>query len=126
MESLAEFIQVRREKIGLSITGLANKTNIKLETLEDIESGKELFFNNNLIKNHDNNDITFSYRLSQKQAYTFLSIIYYNASIYLNRKLDKFKEWKNCRPRVKALGLLEGKIGEGWDANPELTYYYNK
>ena len=43
MESLAEFIQVRREKVGLSITGLANKTNIKLETLEDIESGKELF-----------------------------------------------------------------------------------
>ena len=43
MESLAEFIQVRREKVGLSITGLANKTNIKLEILEDIESGKELF-----------------------------------------------------------------------------------
>lgn len=43
MESLAEFIQKRREKAGLSITGLANKTNIKLEILEDIESGKELF-----------------------------------------------------------------------------------
>ena len=97
-----------------------------LGTKEMLSPIKELFFDNNLIKNHDNNDITFSYRLSQKQAYTFLSIIYYNASIYLNRKLDKFKEWKNCRPRVKALGLLEGKIGEGWDANPELTYYYNK
>lgn len=43
MESLAQFIQQRREKAGLSITGLANKTNIKLEILEDIESGKELF-----------------------------------------------------------------------------------
>ena len=43
MKSLAEFIQQSREKAGLSITGLANKTNIKLETLEDIESGKELF-----------------------------------------------------------------------------------
>ena len=43
MESLAEFIQKRREKIGLSIVGLANKTNIKQEILEDIESGKELF-----------------------------------------------------------------------------------
>ena len=43
MESLAEFIQKRREKAGLSITGLANRTNIKLEILEDIESGKELF-----------------------------------------------------------------------------------
>ena len=43
MESLAEFLQKRREKAGLSITGLANKTNIKLEILEDIEAGKELF-----------------------------------------------------------------------------------
>ena len=43
MESLAEFIQKKREKAGLSIIGLANKTNIKLEILEDIESGKELF-----------------------------------------------------------------------------------
>ena len=43
MESLAEFIQKKREKAGLSITGLANKTNIKLEILQDIEDGKELF-----------------------------------------------------------------------------------
>ena len=43
MESLAEFIIQKREKAGLSTTGLANKTNIKLEILEDIEAGKELF-----------------------------------------------------------------------------------
>ena len=42
MESLAEFIQKRRENAGLSVIGLANKTNIKVEVLEDIESGKEL------------------------------------------------------------------------------------
>ena len=43
MESLAEFIQQRRENAGLSVSGLAKKTNIKKEILEDIESGKELF-----------------------------------------------------------------------------------
>ncbi len=43
MESLAEFIQKRRENAGLSISGLAKKTSIKLDILEDIESGKELF-----------------------------------------------------------------------------------
>ena len=43
MESLAEFIIKKREKAGLSAIGLAQKTNIKLETIEDIESGKELF-----------------------------------------------------------------------------------
>ena len=43
MKSLAEFIQSKREKAGLSITGLASKSNVKLEFLEDVESGKELF-----------------------------------------------------------------------------------
>ena len=43
MESLAEFIQKRRENVGLSVSGLAKKTNIKQEILEDIEAGKELF-----------------------------------------------------------------------------------
>ena len=43
MESLAEFIHKKRETAGLSILGLAKKRNIKIEVLEDIESGKELF-----------------------------------------------------------------------------------
>lgn len=43
MESLAEFIQKRRENVGLSVSGLAKKTNIEQEILEDIEAGKELF-----------------------------------------------------------------------------------
>ncbi len=41
--SLAEFIQNTREKIGLSVQGLAKKTALTLEEIEDIESGKELF-----------------------------------------------------------------------------------
>ena len=61
-------------------------------TPEMLNPIKDLFFNNNLIKNHDNNDITYTYRLTQKQAYIFLSIIYYNASIYLDRKYNKFRE----------------------------------
>ena len=48
MDSLAEFIQKKREKAGLSIIGLANKTNIKLETLEDIVNVRgvvQVYFN---------------------------------------------------------------------------------
>lgn len=43
MESLAEFIIKKREHAGLSAIGLAKKSNIKLEIIEDIEAGKELF-----------------------------------------------------------------------------------
>lgn len=43
MESLAEFIIKKREQVGLSAIGLAKKSNIKIEIIEDIEAGKELF-----------------------------------------------------------------------------------
>ena len=43
MTSLAEFIQLKREKAGYSTYGLAERTGIPIEVLEDIESGKELF-----------------------------------------------------------------------------------
>ena len=43
MTSLAEFIQSKREKAGYSLYGLADKANLTIEMLEDIESGRELF-----------------------------------------------------------------------------------
>ena len=43
MKTLARFVQERREQVGLSVTGLAKKTNLAPEIIEEIESGKELF-----------------------------------------------------------------------------------
>lgn len=42
-KSLAQFVSELREKIGLSQTGLAKKSALPLKTIEDIESGQELF-----------------------------------------------------------------------------------
>lgn len=41
--SLAQFVSERREKNGLSQTGLSKKCNLPLKTIEDIENGNELF-----------------------------------------------------------------------------------
>ena len=43
MKTLARFVQERREQVGLSVGGLAKKSNISPEIIEEIESGKELF-----------------------------------------------------------------------------------
>ncbi len=43
MKSLAEFISEKREKAGMSVTGLAKRSGIDIQVIEDIESGKELF-----------------------------------------------------------------------------------
>lgn len=42
-QSLAQFVQTKRDKLGMSPTGLAKKCHIDLETIEKIESGQELF-----------------------------------------------------------------------------------
>ena len=42
-KSLSEFVRELREKAGLSVTGLAKKTALSIEQIEDIEAGKELF-----------------------------------------------------------------------------------
>ncbi len=43
MKTLAQFVQQKRDKLGLSPRGLAMTCNLDLELIEDIESGKELF-----------------------------------------------------------------------------------
>lgn len=73
-----------------------------------------------LVKSHDNNNITMVYSLSGSEALAFMYKLYYKTHIFLNRKFKLFLYFKDCRFKAKALELLEGKIGEGWDANPEL------
>ena len=41
--SLAQFVSQTREKLGLSQFGLAKKCSLPLETIEEIEAGRELF-----------------------------------------------------------------------------------
>lgn len=43
MKTLAQFIQHKRDDIGLSAKGLAKECNLPLNLIEDIEAGKELF-----------------------------------------------------------------------------------
>jgi DNA-binding XRE family transcriptional regulator len=41
--SLAQFVSQTREEVGLSQTGLAKKSALSLQTIEEIESGQEIF-----------------------------------------------------------------------------------
>lgn len=61
-------------------------------TTEMLSPIRDLFFNNSFKKNHDQNDITMVYQLTGKQTIAFLEIIYYKATIYLDRKYNKFIE----------------------------------
>ncbi len=43
MKTLAQFVQQKRDNLGLSPLGLARKCNLDTEIIEEIEAGKELF-----------------------------------------------------------------------------------
>ena len=43
MVTLAEFVQQRRDDLGMSAKGLAQRSAIELSVIEDIEAGKDLF-----------------------------------------------------------------------------------
>lgn len=42
-KSLAQFIQEKRDHLGMSASGLAKKCHLNLDLIEQIESGQELF-----------------------------------------------------------------------------------
>ena len=43
MDTLAQFIQRKREALGLTPLGLSNKCNVPTVIIEEIEAGRELF-----------------------------------------------------------------------------------
>ena len=91
-------------------------TNEMLSTIQNYI----LMDNNPFYLNNPKNKTTLVISRSTSKAVMFMYALYYKSNIYLDRKYQKFLQYKNCRFKAKALELLEGKIGEGWDANPEL------
>lgn len=43
MLTLAQFLQKKREDLGLNTKGLALKSNVDIQIIEDLEAGKDLF-----------------------------------------------------------------------------------
>ena len=73
-------------------TGNYNNLHVSiLGTTEMLNPIVEMFYPRKLIKNHDKNDFTFVYKLGALKAAGFLNTIYYNATIYLDRKFNKFQ-----------------------------------
>lgn len=63
--------------------------------------------------NDPKNKITMVISRGTTKAVMFMYALYYKSNIYLDRKYQKFLQYKNCRFKAKALELLKGKIGEG-------------
>ena len=77
----------------------------------------------NLIKHKCSKHPIYYLRLKILSSIKFLSYLYTNSTIYLERKKNL---WDNfCRSNAEMLRLLEDKIGESWDANTEVIKYVN-
>lgn len=67
----------------------------------------------------DKQSITKCFALHGKNAYTIATYLYKDSIIYLQRKYNKYLEY--CRLSKELDKELQTKIGEGCDANPEVT-----
>ena len=71
-------------------------------------------------KKHKDTDKNFCiFNLWCSTAVRIMQYLYENATIYLDRKYEKYKEI--CRLYEESYRELEGNIGEGCDANTEIT-----
>ena len=80
------------------------------------------YFNieNKLSHNHNNEEeSTMSLVITGNPALQILHTMYENATIYLDRKYEKYKEF--CRLYEESYKLLEGNIGEPCDGNTEIN-----
>lgn len=65
------------------------------------------------------NNLTRTLIITGKNGLEILFYLYENASIYLSRKYEKYKEY--CRLYEESYKLLESNNGESCDANPVIT-----
>lgn len=90
-----------------------------LDMLEGVEENLPLLQKYKFSKNHDNNDITMRFMICGKNGLSILHFLYNNATIYLNRKYNKYLEY--CRLYEKSCKLSQTNIGGGCDVNPETS-----
>lgn len=88
------------------LTGLKNNLPLKFDY-------KLTLANHNTL-----NSITKTFNIMGKNGYELAKYLYENATIYLDRKYEKYLEY--CRLYEESCRELETNIGEGCDANPEV------
>ena len=69
---------------------------------------------------------TMVLEISGSSERNFLEYLYKDATIYLDRKFNRFKFFSICRSDKELAEFLASEIGESWNANTEVTDETNK
>ncbi len=94
------------------------------DMLEGIKKYIPELSNHSLYLNNKENEITKVLRSEHKSAFIIIKYLYSNATIYLQRKHEIYQTY--CRLYEKSYRGLEGKNGEGCDANTVLNLEITK
>lgn len=127
-ENILHFIRGYVDGDGCLTTYLnAKKTSIRTElslvgTESFLNAVNKLFQNKGYIYNKSSNgwdNKAFSLSFSNIPSRKIARYLYENATIYLNRKYEKFLEF--CRIEEESSKRQSSNIGELWDENTEIT-----
>ena len=89
------------------------------DMLEGIKRHIPELANRSLYLNNKNNEITKTLSSEHKAAFKVINYLYSNSTIYLQRKYEIYQKY--CRLYEESYRGLEGKNGEGCDANTVLN-----
>lgn len=89
------------------------------DMLEGIKRHIPELANRSLYLNNKNNEITKILSSEHKAAFKVINYLYSNSTIYLQRKYEIYQKY--CRLYEESYRELEGKNGEGCDANTVLN-----
>lgn len=132
-ENILHFIRGYVDGDGCLSTYLnATKTSIRTElslvgTESFLKSVNKLFQNKGYIKNKSSenwNNKAFDLSFSDVSSRNIARYLYENATIYLNRKYEKFLEF--CRIEEESSKRQSSKFGEPCDGNTEITFEITK
>ena len=88
--------------------------------LESLKSYCFILENKNI--HHKSNENVYEISCSHNEASKLLHYLYDNSNIYLQRKYNRaIFLWNGCQSLEKLSEFLQTNIGEGCDANPEIT-----
>ena len=92
-----------------------------------LSSINRLFSNKGYVRNKTTENYTnqaFELKFSDLPSRKLARYLYENATIYLNRKYEKFLEF--CRIEVESSKRQSSKFGEPCDGNTEITFEITK
>lgn len=117
---LSQFVQEKRDKLGLSPSGLAKKSNLELEIIERIEAGEELFLPTTIRQNLAKGLKCAAYEIKAYEKTFDNALVEEEMIEFLKEQILAGNDELKC-PKCKSALIV--RVAKMYDLEDELQYH---